>query len=112
MILRFLITAAAVPVCAHFMDGVHGEPEAALLVGAVLAVIYLALRPLVKLITSVFNFCTLGLLHIVLDAWLIQMVANVTGKGVTFDNFWWVLAVAISITVLRSGVDILSGKRK
>jgi len=112
MILRFLVTAAAMPVCAHFMEGVHGELEAAIMVGAILPAIYLVLRPLIKLITSVFNFCTLGLLHIALDTWLIWTVADVTGKGVTFDNIWWVVAVAISITVLRSGIDMLSGGKK
>ncbi len=110
-ILRFLVTVAAIPLCGEFMDGVHiAELSQGLLLGAALGVIYLLLRPLVRLITSVFNFCTLGLLHVVLDAFLVWTAAGFFRPGVQLDSVWWALAVAAVINVLRFGIDLLSGK--
>ena len=111
--LRFLATVAAVPLCAHYLPGVHASDYMqAAQVGVILAVIYLLLRPLMRLILAVFNFCTLGILNIILDAWLILVAADVTGNHVAFDNFWWAAAVAVSITALRMGIDILTGHTK
>lgn len=113
VVLRFLVTIAAVPLCAHFMDGVHAESDlSAIIVGAILAAIYVALRPLMRLILKVFNFCTLGLLNVAVDAWLIWTAAELSGKNVTFDSFWWAVAVAAVITALRMGIDILTGHTK
>ena len=112
-ILRFLVTAAALPVCARYLPGVHAADDyQALIVGAILAAIYLVLRPLMRLILKVFNFCTLGFLNIALDIWLIQTVVYVTGSHVFFDGFWWAAAVATIITALRMGIDILTGNTK
>ena len=111
IVLRFLVTVASLPLCAHYMSGVHAADTAqAMLVGVILAAIYLLLRPLMRLVLAVFNFCTLGLLNILLDAWLLQLAASLTGGYVTFDDFWWALAAAVVVTALRLTVDILTGK--
>ena len=110
-VLRFLVTVAAIPLCGELMDGVHiADISQGLLLGAALGLVYLLLRPLVRLITSVFNFCTLGLLHVVLDAFLVWTAAEFFRPGVQLDSIWWALAVAAAINVLRFGIDLLSGK--
>ena len=60
-ILRFLVTAAAVPLCAQLMDGVRAvDMSNAIVLGLLLAVVYTVLRPLLRLLLKVVNFCTLG----------------------------------------------------
>lgn len=58
---RFAVTVAAVPLCAEYLDGVKMlDLTNALVVGVILAAIYTVLRPVMRLILSVLNFCTLG----------------------------------------------------
>ena len=111
---RFVITAIAIPLCARFMDGVVVVDLAnALVVGAVLGAAYTVLRPAVRLILSVINFCTLGIVSIFVDAWFIQLVAGYVENSVTFESYWWAVAVAVAINAARMLVDAAKrdGKR-
>ena len=110
---RFVITAAAIPLCARFMDGVIVVDLAnALIVGAVLGVAYTLLRPIVRLILSVINFCTLGIVSTFVDAWFIQLVAGYVENSVIFENYWWAVAVAVAINAARTLVDAARGDLK
>ncbi len=109
-IFRFLITAAALPLCASFMDGVQlVDMRGAIVLGLILAAIYTVLRPLVRLLLSVVNFCTLGLLYVAVDAWMIQTAAGLVENSVTFQSFWWALAVAVAVNAARTLVDAAHG---
>ena len=109
-ILRFLVTAAAVPVCARLMDGVRAvDLSGAVAVGLLLAVVYTLLRPLLRLLLKVVNFCTLGLLYVAVDAWLVWTAAALVENSVQFQSFWWALAVAAVINAARMAIDALSG---
>lgn len=108
---RFLITALTIPLCARFMDGVTVlDMTNTLILGAMLGAAYTVLRPLVRLILSVINFCTLGLLSMFVDAWVIQLTAGLVENSVTFDSFWWALAVAVAINGARILVDVAQDK--
>ena len=97
MLARFLMTAAAIPLCARFMDGVTVlDLTNTLIVGAVLGLAYTLVRPLIRLILSVINFCTLGIVSIFVDAWFIQLVAGYVQNSVTFESYWWAVAVAVA----------------
>ena len=109
-ILRFGITVAALPVCAEFMDGVHVlDLRNALIVGAFLAVIFTVLRPLIRMLLSVINFCTMGLLYIAVDAWMVWTAVAYVENSVRFDSFWWALAAAVALNAARTLVDIITG---
>lgn len=111
--LRFALTAAAVPLCAEFMDGVHVvEMSNAIIVGIVLGLVFTLLRPVMRLILSVINFCTLGLLNVVLDAWLVWTAAKCIQNSVVFESFWWAVAVAVVINAARMLVDVLKGEMR
>ncbi|NLO84928.1 MAG: phage holin family protein [Clostridiales bacterium] len=111
-ILRFAITVAAVPLCGHYMDGVIvGDYMNAVIVGLILALIYTVFRPLMRLILSVINFCTLGLLNVVVDAWLVWTVAGLVENSIVFETVWWAAAVALIINAARMAVDVVGGKR-
>ena len=89
---RFAVTVAAVPLCAEYLDGVKMlDLTNALVVGLILAAIYTVLRPVMRLILSVLNFCTLGLLYIAVDAWLVWTAAGLVENSVVFDSYWWAL---------------------
>ena len=109
-LLRFAITVAALPVCAQFMDGVRVlDLQNTLVVGAILAVIFTVLRPLVRLLLSVLNFCTLGLLYVFVDAWLVQTAAGFVQNSVLFESYLWALAVAVAVNAARTLVDAMFG---
>ena len=109
-VLRFIITAAALPVCGRYMAGVAVlDLHNALIVGVMLAVIFTVLRPIMRLLLSVLNFCTLGLLYVFVDAWLVQLAAGLVDNSVLFKNYWWALAVAVAINAARTLVDAMVG---
>ena len=110
MFARFVITAAAIPLCARFMDGVIVlDLTNALIVGAILGVAYTVIRPLARLILSVINFCTLGIVSIFVDAWFIQLAAGYVENSVVFESYWWALAVAVAVNAARTLVDAMFG---
>lgn len=109
-LVRFAITVAALPLCARFMDGVVVVDLAnTLIVGAILGVIFTLLRPLMRLILSVLNFCTLGLLYIAVDAWLVWTATGFVENSVVLESYWWALAVALAINAARTMVDAVCG---
>lgn len=113
MFARFVITAAAIPLCARFMDGVIVvDMTNTLVVGVILAVAYTLIRPLARLILSVINFCTLGLVSIFVDAWFIQLAAGYVQNSVVFESYWWAVAVAVAINAARMMVDAAKGDLK
>lgn len=112
-ILRFLITVAALPICGHYMDGVIVDQYMnAVIVGVILAVIYTVFRPIMRMVLSVINFCTMGLLNVVVDAWLVFTVSGLVENSVVFENFWWAVAVALIINAARMLIDVVTGKRR
>lgn len=109
-LVRFVITVAAIPLCAEFMDGVVLlDLSNAIVVGVLLAVVYTVLRPVMRLILSVVNFCTLGLLYVFVDAWLVRTAAGLVANSVTFQSYWWALAVAVAVNAARTLVDAFCG---
>lgn len=108
-VLRFAVTVAAVPLCAEFMDGVHmASWTGGALIGAILAALYLVLRPVIRLLLKVINWLTLGLLYIAVDAWLVWTAVGMMNGTVTLDSFWWALAVAAVVNVARTIVGALT----
>ena len=109
-ILRFIATVAAVPLCAQYLAGVHTTDwTKAALIGAILGILYVVLRPLMRLLLKVINWLTLGLLYVVVDAWLVWTAVGMLGGAVTLDNFWWAVAVAVVVNAARTVIGALTG---
>jgi putative membrane protein len=103
MIFRFFACVGAVPLCVYLLPGVTATDYTfAIAAGAVLGVIYLTLRPVMKLVLGVFNLFTLGLLYVFLDAWLVQLCSWIMEDKFHVDDFLWALATALIVNVLRS----------
>ena len=110
---RFAVTVAAVPLSAQYLDGIRMlDLTNALIVGVILAAVFTVLRPVMRLILSVLNFCTLGLLYVAVDAWLVWTSAGLVENSVVFENYWWALALAVIINVARTLVDAAGGDLK
>ena len=109
--LRFAVTVAAIPLCAQYMEGVHTTDwTKAALIGVILAVLYMILRPLVRLLLKVVNWLTLGLLYVAVDAWLVWTAIGMMNGAVTVDNFWWAVAMAFVVNAARTVIGALTGK--
>lgn len=107
VIFQMIITVVALPVCAHYLEGIWVQDMSyALIAGVVLALIYMLLRPFVKLITKVFNFFTLGLLSIFIDAWLVQLCTLFMKGFFTVDSFWRAALLALIINAARYIIGI------
>ena len=109
-VLRFAVTVAAIPLCATYLPGVHMTNVAsAMLIGAIVGALYMLLRPLLRLLLKVISWLTLGLLNVVIDAWLVWTAAYLIEGAVSFDSFWWAAAVALAINVARTLIGFLTG---
>jgi uncharacterized membrane protein YvlD (DUF360 family) len=94
-ILRFGVTVAAIPLCARFMDGVHLiNPNNALLLGIVLAILYTLIRPLLRLVFKLASCCTMGLVNVLLDLLFVA-------------RFNWGVAGAAAATVASQAAAML-----
>ena len=113
VVLRFAVTVAAIPLCATYYPGVHMQDlQAALLVGAVLGVFYALIRPVARLLLKILNWITLGLIYVLIDTWLVWTAATMYPDAVSVDNFWWAVAIAVSVNVARMVIDVITRSAK
>ncbi len=113
VVLRFGVTVAAIPLCATYYPGVHMQDlQAALLAGAVLGVFYALIRPVARLLLKILNWITLGLIYVLIDTWLVWTAAAMYPQAVAVDNFWWAVAIAVSVNVARMVIDVLTRSTK
>lgn len=102
ILLRWVISAAAVLISAYALPGVYIENfGTALLVAAVIAVLNVLLKPLLILLTIPFTIITLGLFLFVINA-LIILISSTIVNGFWVDGFWWALAFSLILTILSS----------
>jgi putative membrane protein len=108
MAFRFCGCVVAMPLCAWLLPGVHAtDPTSAWMMGIVLGLLYLLLRPIAKLILTPFNCLTFGLLGFVVDALLVQLAARQM-DSFSIDSFWWALAASLVVTLLRESLGKLA----
>ena len=112
-ILRFAATVAVIPLCATYLPGVHMQNvQGAALIGAILGGLYIVIRPLARLLLKVINWLTLGLLYVVLDAWLVWTAVGMMDGAVTLDHIGWAAAVALAVNVARTLIGLMTGSLK
>ena len=87
------------------------EEKKKMLPGLLLALLYLLLRPLLKLLLSPFNCLTFGLVGLLLDAGFV-LLADRWMDGFAVDGFLWALAASLMTNFLREGAGMLAGKKR
>lgn len=114
LILRWLITAAAVAVAARFVPGIELRDSnawlAVLATAAILGLVNAFVRPVLKLLSCGLIVLTLGLFTFVINAlmlWLASWIAvNYFGIGFFVDGFLPALLGSIVISVVSVVLSI------
>lgn len=124
LLVRWAITAAALAVAAHFLDGIwfdgasSGQDEIRdklvplLLVAAISGGITAFVKPVLKLLSLPLILLTLGLFLIVLNALLLMLTGWVSEQldiGFHVDGFWPAVWGSIIISITTWALDALVG---
>lgn len=75
-----------------------------LLAGAILGIVNMLVRPIVKFFSFPFYLLTLGLFFVVVNALMIMLTAWTTGffdLSLVVDSFWWALVAGIIVGVVN-----------
>jgi len=112
MILRLLITAAAVWVAVRFVPGISIEEgfTPLLVVSLILGAINLLVRPILSFFAFPLIFVTLGLFMFVINAVMLQfasMIAQYFGTDFHVDGFWPALLGSLVISVVSAVAEKL-----
>lgn len=103
LILRFLLSAAALGLTVRILPGLHVDGLRPLLISAlILGVLNAVIRPVLILLTLPFNILTLGLFTFVVNAAMLGATAYIE-KGFHIDGVLDALVGAVLLSVI-SGV--------
>jgi putative membrane protein len=110
LVIRWLLLAAAVWVAAEIVSGIQLEGiESILIVGAILGVLNLYIKPVLMALTFPLTILTLGLFVIVINALLLLVTDWLAGEidGINFnvDDFLAALLGALVISIVNMVLD-------
>ncbi len=109
LIVRVLVTAAAVGVAAWVLggirvDGTTGRQVVSVLgVGAILALVHLLVRPIVRTLAIPLYVLTLGLVTFVINALMLMLAAWIGARldlAFRIQDFWSALLGALIVSVV------------
>lgn len=87
LLIKFIFLTIAVFVAAHFISGIHIDGvTTALVAGAILTLIQVIIKPIVKILTLPFTIITLGLFAIILNAIFFWFISGLV-PGMAVDTF-------------------------
>jgi putative membrane protein len=110
-ILKLFLNAIAVVITAYILPGVHLEGFGyALLVAAILALLNVSVKPLLILFTIPFTIFTLGLFLLVINAFMIEIVAWILTPNFVVASFWQALFFSILLSLINGIFDRLTVK--
>ena len=110
-IIRLILSAVAVFICANVLPGAHVDGFLiALVVAGVLALLNVLIKPILVILTIPITFVTLGLFLLVINTILVLMVDWLV-DGFSVDNFWWALVFSVLLSIVNSVFDGLSKKK-
>ena len=106
LLVRLLINAVAVLICAYFIPGVTVDGfVSALWVAVALAILNTFLKPILMLISFPINLITFGLFTIVVNT-IIILLADYLVPGLTIETFWLAVLFGIVLTIVLSLIHI------
>lgn len=102
LILKLLLTAAAVLIIAHFLPGVDVENyTSALIVAIVLGLLRVTVKPILVILTLPVTIITLGLFLLVINALIIMLADNLI-DGFYISGFWIALLFSLILSIFQS----------
>ncbi len=106
-LLRWTSNAAALYFVAYILDGINIDSFAAALVAALVwGIVNTVIRPLINLITLPINIMTLGLFTLVVNGFLLWLVADVV-KDFSIDSIWVGIVGALLLSIISSVLSLL-----
>jgi putative membrane protein len=116
-VIWLLTTAAGVAVAAWLLDGISFEGAdwqdkvlPLLGVSLILGLVTTFVAPVVKLLSLPFIILTLGLLLVVINAFMLMLtawLADAFDLGFTVDGFWAALLGSVVITLATWAIDLV-----
>lgn len=105
--MRFCATVVAVPLAVWILPGVQAASwEIAWIAGALLGIVFLVLRPIIKLLLTPLNCLTFGLVGFFADVAFVHLTAGWV-HGFIIENLVWSALTALIIFILREGMGKL-----
>jgi len=102
IILRVLLSAFAVLIIAHFLDGVTIDNyTSAIIVAVVLGLLRLIVKPILVILTLPVTIITLGLFLFVINASIVILASNLIA-GFTVSGFWVALLFSLLLSLFQS----------
>jgi putative membrane protein len=110
-IIRLILSALAVFICATVLPGAHVDGFLiAIVVAGVLAILNVLVKPFLVILTIPITFLTLGLFLLVINTILILLVDWLV-PGFTVDGFWWALIFSILLSLVNAIFGGLNEKK-
>jgi putative membrane protein len=111
LIVKWLIYALAIFLVGNFLPGFYvDEYTTALWVGALLGILNVTIRPLLKLLALPITLLTLGLFSLIINGFMFSIAAKFI-EGFTVDGFWWAVLGAVIVSLISTvGNRIFLGK--
>jgi putative membrane protein len=110
-LIKLFLNAIAVTITAALLPGVHLEGfQYALLVAAILSLLNVSVKPLLILFTIPFTIVTLGLFLLVINAFMVEIVAWILAPNFVVATFWQALFFGILLSIINSVFDRLTIK--
>lgn len=107
-IARVLLTGLAVFLIATLMPGVQvKDMNFALLVGLVLTLLNVFIKPILIFLTLPITLVTLGLFLLVINALIVMLAAKLIPQGFIVDGFWVALFFSIVLSMATSLLDTI-----
>ena len=101
LLIKWLVYSLVIVAAAYILPGISVTSfYVALIAGAVLGLINLIIRPIVKILTLPINFLTLGLFAFVINALLVLLTSYLV-PGFRVANFWWALLLSFIISIVN-----------
>lgn len=101
LILKYLSTILTIYLLSTGIDSIYiGSTNALLLLGFVLLIVNLILKPLLLIITIPFSILTLGLFSFIVNAWMI-MIADYLVPSIRMGGFFNSLIAAFFIVIIH-----------
>jgi putative membrane protein len=109
LLIRWLISAVSLLVTAGLLPGIQvGGILSAFVAAAFLGVFNALLRPFLFILTLPINILTLGLFTLVINGFMLYIVASVI-KGVEISGFGWAVLGALLLGLISWGLNALVG---
>lgn len=104
-LVKILITGLAAILTSYLLPGVSIENFlTAILLAIVLALLNVAVKPLLVILTIPITVVTLGLFLLVINA-LIILLAEAVVPGFDVDGFWWALLFSLILSLVVAIFD-------